>query len=341
MVLHAKIRVGILLVLFGSALYLLWMVRGSLYPFLFALLMAYLLNPTVCWFEQRGVKKRLWAILLVYALMLVLAVIAGSKVLPLFIRELDGFARDLPRISAQTQQTIKDVEWQYQNTALPHSIRLVIDQQRGGLENLVRQTIADVFAALITLATHGISLFISPILAFYLLHDWQEIKEKLYGLIPAKWRPEMTLFLTEIDAVFNGVIRGQIIIAALVGILVTVGLTILKIKYAILIGVLAGVLDVIPYFGAVIGAVPAVVVGLLESKWLAVKVVVLFFLVHQFESCVISPRILSEKTGLHPISVIFFLFLGGELAGIPGMLLGVPAAAVMKVILRHAIKLLI
>ncbi|MPM48860.1 hypothetical protein SDC9_95587 [bioreactor metagenome] len=100
-------------------------------------------------------------------------------------------------------------------------------------------------------------------------------------------------------------------------------------------------LDIIPYFGAIIGATPAVTLALLHSPILALKVAFLFLIIHQLEGTVIGPKILGESVGLHPLSVIFFVFVGGELGGLPGMLLGVPVAAIVKVVFRHLYKLLV
>ncbi len=119
------------------------------------------------------------------------------------------------------------------------------------------------------------------------------------------------------------------------------GLYILDVRYALIIGILAGMLDIIPYFGAFIGATPAVTVALLDSPLLALKVAGLFFIVHQLEGTIIGPRILGDNVGLHPLTVIFFLFIGEEMAGLLGMLLGVPLAAVAKVLLSHLVKALI
>ena len=125
------------------------------------------------------------------------------------------------------------------------------------------------------------------------------------------------------------------LVAALVGIFVSIGLHFLNLGYALLIGLFAGLLDVIPYFGAFIGALPAVGLALVSSPLLAFKVIVLFVIIHQLEGLVIHPQIMGEKVGLQPLSVIFWVFIGGELGGFTGMLLGVPAAAVGKVIVKH------
>ncbi|MCX7781489.1 MAG: AI-2E family transporter, partial [Negativicutes bacterium] len=201
--------------------------------------------------------------------------------------------------------------------------------------------VASLVDSLMGMLSYMIGLVITPVLAFYLLNDWYEIKEELLLLLPVRWRHEIILIVKDIDKVLSGVIRGQVTVAIIVGILVSIGLYLLDVKYAVLIGILAGMLDLIPYFGAVIGATPAVTLALLESPYLAVKVALLFFLIHQLEGTVIGPKILGESVGLHPLSVIFFVFVGSELGGLSGMLLGVPAAAVAKVLLRHIVKALV
>jgi predicted PurR-regulated permease PerM len=182
---------------------------------------------------------------------------------------------------------------------------------------------------------------ISPILAFYLLHDWFKIKEELLTLLPTKYRRETIAIFKDVDKVLSGVIRGQLTVALIVGVLVTIGLYFLHVKYFLLIAILASMLDVIPYFGAFIGATPAVTLALLHSPLLAFKVAILFFAIHQLEGTVIHPRILGENVGLHPLSVIFFVFVGGELGGFIGMLLGVPLAAIGKVFIRHLFNALV
>lgn len=333
------VRSAVLIVAALAAAYFLWLVRTSLYPFVIAFIMAYLLNPAVCFLERR--LSRLWAIIILYSCILSVLIICTSYLVPVLIRELEVFAHELPTLMSHSDTLLQAAQLHYQNASMPHSLRLAVDNGLAQVEVMLQTTASGIVDTLLNLVSHSVGIVISPILAFYFLYDSHEIKRKFYLTVPGKWRPGVRLFLNDINKVLSGVIRGQITIAVIVGFLVSVGLTLLDVRFALLIGILAGALDVIPYFGAFIGATPAIAIALLESPWLAGKVALLFFAIHQLEGSVIGPRILGEQVGLHPVTVIFYLLVGGEVGGLAGLLLGVPLAAVGKVVLRHALRLCI
>lgn len=334
------VRIATILLIVFIGCYFLWLVRNGLYPFIIALFLAYLLNPAVAHVERKGIN-RVWAIIIVYIFLFGALSFAGIKLVPLLIKELENFAHEIPQMSNIGQQFLENFQTQYQNSALPYSLRIAFDKALLLLENEVQTFTTAVVTGIINSVSYFIGIVISPVLAFYLLHDWKELQDKLMLFLPSKWRYEIIAVVREIDRVLNGLIRGQLLIALLVGILVSTGLYFLNVKYALLIGILAGMLDIIPYFGAIIGATPAVTLALLHSPLLAFKVAVLFLIIHQLEGTVIGPKILGESVGLHPLSVIFFVFVGGEFGGLPGMLLGVPIAAIIKVIFRHLYKILV
>jgi sporulation integral membrane protein YtvI len=320
--------------------YFLWRVRGGLYPFVIALFLAYVLNPAVDYLEGKGLR-RVWAIACVYVLLFAVVFGGGSSLIPVIVHELESFGQELPEMTAKSEELIDSLQRQYRDSALPRSLRVALDDGLASLQAAVQAFAADAVAAIIHVLTHSIGLAISPVLAFYLLLDWHGLGETVLRVLPARWRHETVLVIRDVDRVLAGVIRGQVTVAVIVGVLVSSGLYFLGVRYALIIGILAGVLDVIPYFGAFIGATPAVTVALLSSPWLALKVALLFFVVHQLEGTIIGPKILGDNVGLHPLSVIFFLFVGEELGGLAGMLLGVPAAAVGKVLVSHIIRLMI
>jgi len=321
-------------------LYFLWLVRSGLYPFIIALLLAYLLNPAVCYLEKKGLGRAV-AILLLYVILFTIIIIGGIRLVPIFVRDLESFAKELPHILGKGEELFYLIQSHYQNSVLPYSIRVAIDNTVVSLQQAGQSFASDLADGIMGLITHFIGFAITPILAFYFLHDWQAIKEGLLLLVPGRLRQEFTLTIKDIDKVFSGVIRGQITVAIIVGMLVSSGLYFFNVPFALLIGITAGLLDIIPYFGAFIGAAPAITLALLESPLLAVKVALLFFVIHQLEGSIIGPKILGENVGLHPLTVIFCLFAGGELFGIIGMLLGVPVAAVGKVVVKHSIRLLL
>ncbi len=335
-----SLTIGILTAAALLAAWFLWQVRGGLYPFVIAFLLAYILNPAVDWLVARGLK-RAWAIALLYLALFSIVIVGGSRLIPLLVRELESFGRELPLMTAKGEELLYAIQWQYQHSALPPSLRVSIDEGLVSLQAAAQGLIATVVAAILGLLSHIIGLVISPVLAFYLLHDWHELSEAALGLLPARWRQEAVLVGRDVDKVLAGVIRGQLTVAVIVGLLVSVGLELLGVRFALIIGILAGLLDIIPYFGAFIGAAPAVTVALLESPLLALKVALLFLVIHQTEGTIIGPKIIGENADLHPLTVIFCLFVGEELAGLAGMLLGVPVAGVAKVLCRHLLRLLI
>ncbi|MBC8015582.1 MAG: AI-2E family transporter, partial [Sporomusaceae bacterium] len=232
------------------------------------------------------------------------------------------------------------IQSQYQNSELPYSLRLAIDEALLSMESDVQHFIGHIVNSIIGVVRNSIGLVITPILAFYLLHDWNEIKDEMILLLPIRWRGEVILFFRDVDKVLSGIIRGQLTVACIVGIFITIGLYALQVKFALIIGILAAIFDVIPYFGAIIGAAPAIMIAMLQSPWLTIKVILLFVVVQQIEGNIIHPKIIGENIGLHPLAVIFFVIVGGELGGVLGMLLGVPLAAIGKVLIRHIMKVL-
>lgn len=334
------VRLGVIIFTITILFYLLWLVRSGLYPFAIAAFLAYLLNPAVCYLEEQGVK-RVWSILIIYLFLFSLFCIGGIKLIPILLRELEEFGQDVPEMAARGQAMMQAFQIQYQNSALPYSLRLAIDDLLLSVENNIQEFIAVIINKIFVIISHSVGIIISPVLAFYLLNEWFEIKEKLLQLLPGAWRSEAILIGKDIDKVLCGVIRGQVIVAIIVGILVSLGLYVLHLKFGLLIALLAGILDFIPYFGAIIGAAPAITLALLDSPWLAVKVALLFLGVHQLEGTIIHPKILGESVGMHPLSVIFFVFIGGEVGGLLGMLLGVPVAAIVKIVISHVYRLLV
>jgi len=333
-------RSRILVCCLVGVVYFIWLVRSALYPFISGLLLAYMLNPIVCYFEKKGLK-RLWAIILLYVFLFAIVIVGGSKLLTRLISDMESFGNDLPRILAHIDEWLVLIQSQYQNSELPYSLRLAIDEALLVMEKDAQLFIGQIVNSIIMIIKNSIGLAVSPILAFYLLHDWHAIKAELLLLLPRRWRSEIVLLFDDVDRVLSGIIRGQLTVACIIGCCITIGLYFLQLKFALMIGILAAIFDVIPYFGPIIGATPAVMLAILESPWLAAKVIILFFVIQQIEGNIIHPQIVGDNIGLHPLTVIFFVFVGGEMGGLLGMLLAVPMAAIGKVFIKHLLKVLV
>ncbi len=181
-----------------------------------------------------------------------------------------------------------------------------------------------------------IVLVTGPVIAFYLLSDLPGVRGRIHALLPPQAAPEVTLVARKLHAVVGGFVRGQIIVAAIVGTLTAIGLALVGLPFWALLGVIAGVSDLVPLVGPFVGGVPAVVVALVTRDVMtAVWVVVVMVAIQQVESHVISPLVLHRTVKLHPAAVLLALLAGASLGGILGMLVAAPAVAALKVVVGH------
>ena len=310
----------------------LFILRAAIVPFVYALVIAYLLAPLVDQLERRRVN-RVAAILLLYVVLAALLVLLLVCVVPFTIAELEALADMVPTYTKEVADWLNKMQRFYSRAALPAGLRQVVDETISRVEETVLSYIRSVAEFAVSLFSHALAIIIAPILAFYMLRDLALIKKAFTDLLPVSAGRDIVYLSQELDGVLGGFIRGHLLVSLIVGLLSFVGLTVLKIDFALLIGIVAGIFDIIPYFGPVIGALPAVIIAVLESPLKALYVAILFLIIHQLESTIISPKILGERVGLHPLTVIFAILVGGQLAGIVGVLLAVPLAAVLKVFL--------
>ena len=322
--------------------WLIWTARKGLYAFVAGAVLAYLLNPVIGFLERRGMS-RLWAIIFIYVVMAGLFILAVKNLVPAILTELQGLGRELPVLMSHGEALLRSLQERYESAPVPDLLRNAVNETLGGLAEKTESLISFLLSGVVGLVGQSISIMLTPVLAFYLLYDWQMIKQSLLAIFPTSWRSETEMLLQDIDNALEGVIRGQVIIAVAVGFCASVGLFLLGVRYALIVGIFAGILDIIPYFGAILGAIPAVAMAVLSGAdpvWLPVKVLAMFVLIHQLEGTIIGPKIIGDCAGFHPLTVIFILMVGGEVWGLSGMLFGVPVAAVARVFLRRMARLL-
>lgn len=181
-------------------------------------------------------------------------------------------------------------------------------------------------------------IFITPFVVFYILMDVDKYKNGFMALIPPSRKEDFSELLHEIDLVLGRYIRGQLLVCLVIGVSVTIALLLLDIQYAVLIGVFAGVIDIIPYVGVVIGMIPAVIIALFKSPLYALFVLAVLYFIHWSEGHIIVPNVVGQSVGLPPLVVIVSLIIGAETMGILGMFLAVPIASVIRVVINHMVK---
>ncbi|WP_062283671.1 AI-2E family transporter [Neomoorella mulderi] len=317
----------------AAALFFLYLVREILTPFLLAAFLAYLLKPAMVKLEKKGLRRPL-AILLLYLLILALSLPLFFFILPQLIRELNEFLTQLPAFTSEVEGLVQGFYQRYHQVAIPTGLRRLLDESITNISAAFQQGARQALQALLDLLAGAASFLLAPILAYYLLRDSEQIGRAASHLLPIQVKEDALGLWLEIDRVLTSFIRGHLLVSLIVGFLTGMGLALVGSRYAVILGVVVGLADLIPYFGPVIGAVPVLALTLLESKKTALYALAVMVIVQQIESSLLAPRILSESVGLHPLVIIFALLAGGELWGVTGLLLAVPLTAIGCIVVK-------
>jgi predicted PurR-regulated permease PerM len=322
------------IILLLLALLFLYRIRGIIIPFFLAALLAYILLPPVEFLIKRKIPMT-YAIILVYLTCTGMVAILVLYIFPGIFSELNKFAAEIPEYAKSIQSSLREWQQTYSKFDIPDSIRQIIDENIFSIEEKIIDMVRNWAALFIGLFSYTFSLIILPILTYYFLKDHELITKKIVSVLPPKYREELLNLWAMINVVLRRFIYGHLTVALIVGILTGVGLNLIGVKYAVTLGFIAGVADIVPYFGPIIGAVPAICLALLQSKKIALYTALVMFIVQQIESSVISPKIISDSVGLHPLIIIFVLLLGSYLFGIWGMLVAVPLTAVLRILINY------
>lgn len=330
---------GLLAVGLGLVLFF-YRVRVILTPFILAFFLAYLLEPPVGMLVHQGLG-RIWAIVVVYV-GVGLAVAAGVlSVLPRMVSELTRLAQALPGYAAGLEASLADLQTRYHSLAIPPGLRGALDEFILRLQGVALGQVQSASSLVFSLF-HGLfSLLAAPLIAFYILKDIEVFRRGFIAWLPQRSRREILALLSALNQVLSGFVRGQLLVALAVGIMAAVAARLLGLRYATLIGLVAGVTDVIPYFGPVMGMIPAVALALPMGPLRVLEVILAFLLVHELENAVVGPKIMGDNVGLHPLTVMFAILAGGVVAGVAGMVLSVPMVGIIKVLAAHSYRWLV
>ncbi len=325
--------------IFSLALQFLARIGSISIVFIAAIFFAYLLYPAVHRLNRK--LSLLTSILIVYALLALLAAFLMAIVVPALTSDITQIAQHYPQVLHRSQQALHDPQTPLIGK-LPLWVRNYIAHLPAQVANSMRthglDTAARAMSLLIGTFTALAALIIVPVLAAYLLLDSENLKRYFVALIPQMRREKSLKILSQLEEVIGGFIRGQILVGASVGILIAVMLLVMHVRYAVLIGVMAGVLDIIPYIGAVATFIPAVSLALVDhGTGVAVLVGVLFIAIFELEGHLIAPNIVSKTVTLSPLAVILAILIGGELMGIFGMFVAVPIAGMLRVLAMHIV----
>jgi predicted PurR-regulated permease PerM len=320
--------------------WVLYLLRPVLMPFMVAALLAYLGDPLVDWLERRKLSRTL-SVLIVFTGMTLAGLILLLVMLPILQRQIVLLIENIPNAIALIR------EQALSRLTLLEELGVTIDldvvrqalashwQEVGGfLTNLIANVSRQGQALLGWL----VYLVLIPVVTFYLLRDWDVLLANVRDLLPRRCEPAIAAIAGDCDKVLAEFLRGQLTVMATLALLYIIGLWVVGIDLAFVIGIVAGLVSFVPYLGVIIGIVLAGFAAALQFHDIVhlIGVAVVFGLGQVLEGMVLSPLLVGDRIGLHPVAVIFAVMAGGQLFGFAGVLLALPVAAVIVVLLRHA-----
>jgi predicted PurR-regulated permease PerM len=324
-----------------AVLWVLWQVISpilhTLVLFGLAAVLAFALSGPVNMLSQR-LGNRLIAIMSVYLVVGIVVVGGLALIAGPFVSQATELAAALPQYASDLQARAPEV----QTTLGQYGINTDLDQLKAQAASAIEQGGTDVLKNMVgTLAGVGgliLDIVLALVISFYLLADGKRMGERSLALIPSQHRAKAVFLQANVARVLGGYLRGQLVLALIIGVLAGVGCAVIGLPYAVVIGVLAGLFELVPMFGPILSVIPAVLVALFMPFPTVIWVVLYFLLIQQVENNVLAPRISGHAVGLHPLGAMFALLAGFQLAGLLGALFAVPLAGVLWVLLGAAYR---
>jgi len=335
-------RLGLwLLVLVGAGV-LIYLLRGALLPFVAGMAVGYLLDPLADRLEALKCPRGLAAAVILGAFFV--GVVAILVVLaPVLQVQVAGFVARVPAYAESLQALAEPMIAQFKarlTEAQMDQLREAAGGYAGDVVGWLGGLVGGLFSGGLAVFSVLSLVVIMPVVAFYLLRDWDRIIASLDALLPLGAAETVREQVREIDTRLSGFVRGQAIVCLVLGTWYAVGLSLVGLDFGLLVGLGAGLISFIPYFGTAVGLGVGVGLALAQfSEWLPIALVAAVFVSGQvLEGFVLTPNLVGERVGLHPIWVLFALMAGGGLMGFTGVVLAVPAAAAIGVVVRFGVE---
>ncbi|MDQ0901395.1 MULTISPECIES: AI-2E family transporter [unclassified Paenibacillus] len=306
-------------------------IKAIVTPFFIAVIISYILNPIVNILNQRKVPRTI-AVLLIYSVFLSSLTVIIMNMTPMFVSQIAELNEHMPQMAMRAQSLVDGFN---QNQLLPDSVRNGFNHSLTKLENSISMAISNYMNQIGNTINMLFIAFIVPFVAFYILKDFQIIEKTALAIVPREHRKKTIKLLIDIDTALGNYIRGQLLVCLIIGALAYLGYWLIGMQYALLLASVVAVFNIIPYLGPFFGAAPAIIMASTISLKMLLLVALVNLAVQILEGNVISPQVVGRTLHMHPLFIIFALLVGGEVAGIVGLILAVPFFAVMKVIIQH------
>ncbi|NMB09333.1 MAG: AI-2E family transporter [Tissierellia bacterium] len=312
---------------------------STIVTLLISVVIAYLINPLVKHLENRGFKRSI-AILIVYLVVIVFLVILGVLVVPRTANQFMNFVYRIPVIMQDFSANFNNFNKQiFENIPVLGNIADKLVTELDSIINVLQEKLFGVMANFASSAPNVLNILIRlvlvPVFAFYFLLDKERLTSGIISIVPKQRQEKFLNVCKDIDLANSQFVRGRLLMALFVGITTMIFLLIMGIDFALVIGIITCIADIIPYIGPFLGFIPAVVIALFQSPLKALIVAIAFVLIQWIENNILAPKILGSSIGMNPLVILLSLILGGGMFGVVGMIFSVPVVATLKILYKH------
>lgn len=312
------------------------------FPILISGFLFFILSPVVQLLVKKKVPKSV-AIIAIYLAGIGLLVLIGASIGPTIVSQITELAKSTPNFVNESRKMLLDLSHSdTYNWILNHDIVSIDDIEKKltsfsqALTDGLWDRIKGVFSVV---ANVTLVIITVPFILFYMLKDGHRLEGGILKFMPSDLKDEISKILKETSTTLGDYIQGQLIVCLFIATATTIGYMIIGLKYALIFGLMIGVLNLIPYVGPWIGTVPALVIGYLDSPMKALLVILVIVIVQQLDGNIISPLVIGNKLDVHPLTIMLLLLVAGNLAGILGMVLAVPSFAVTRTVVKNAYRI--
>ena len=314
-------------------IWFLWFVRDVVVIFLVSLLLAALIDPFADWFSKRNIPRALSVVIVYVVLICILAVIFVGLI-PVVVNQFGQLSSNLSMYSKGVTDTIS----RFQTFSVQHGFQQNLAESLDSLQRGVSNAFGSVFTTVKGIFGGLATLFIILILTFYMVAEGDKMQKYFRSLAPVEYQPFLADLMKKMQIKIGAWLRGQLILGIVVGVSVYIGLLIIGVKYALLLGLIAGLFEIVPYVGPIFSTIPAAIIGFAHSPIMGIAVLLLFWIVQQLENHILVPKIMQKVTGLNPVVSIIALLVGIKIGGIIGAIFAIPIATITVVVLEDVFK---
>lgn len=311
-------------------------------PLVVAGILYYLIDPLIDWLEAKFHIARVWSISIVFILIFGLLIWMVVTLIPIIQSQINSLIHNIPSYWRDLQGMLNELSHNprlqklhltqnFSTTKINHSLAQSWDGVLGSAFNNLTSAVGIVSNVVMILLT-------APFVLFFMLKDDRQIKPLILKYVPDRLKASIGVTLTEINGALSSYIRGQLTVAFWVAVMFAVGYLIAQVPYALLLGITAGFLNLIPYVGSALGLIPAIILALINGHGMIWSVIIVFAIEQTIETRVVSPLVVGNKMNMHPVTTIFVLLVSGGMFGLAGVIFGIPIFAILKIICSRIFK---